>query len=367
MNILIRCPEQATGIEYYRQLQPHDYMSRDENYKMFRTPSIFGMKKEELETMEIVQYARHIEGTTDRAKQAFTQLRKQGTKIVFDIDDYWHVPTHHRMYRTYKDGMTDHVYWCIKNADVVTTTTEFLADKIKPYNKNVYVIPNALEYNVGQWNIRKIDSPRVRFGWVGGVYHDRDLEILRHHIKDIYNEVDNKLFQFCVAGFNIHEGVINPFYLKLEEMFSDGYNVNKNYAEYLKLFSNFAEHYGFNQPYRRIWSLPVEQYGQIYNELDVALIPLEDNTFNSCKSQLKLIEAGMMKKSALVSNVAPYNAESFPVPFLGDDDWTDAIKYMVNNRSLREDTADALHEYVINNYSLSKVNELRKQLYDSLI
>ena len=109
----------------------------------------------------------------------------------------------------------------------------------------------------------------------------------------------------------------------------------------------------------------------MYNELDVCLVPLKENNFNSFKSPLKIIEAGWFKKAVIVSNVQPYvvdcnNRNSITIsPNKRNEGWGVAMKSLILNKNKREDLGEALHEVVKDKYMIWTANEVRHQLYQS--
>ena len=61
--------------------------------------------------------------------------------------------------------------------------------------------------------------------------------------------------------------------------------------------------------YNRIESKDIMkgEFGKIYEDIDVLLVPLINNKFNRCKSELKFIEAGFTGTAVIASNVPPYS------------------------------------------------------------
>ncbi|MFN9953847.1 MAG: hypothetical protein ACK55I_12175, partial [bacterium] len=66
----------------------------------------------------------------------------------------------------------------LKVAKYVTTTTTLFADEISKYNKNVFVLPNAINPNEPQFKEPTLESDRIRVGWLGGSSHLHDLKLL---------------------------------------------------------------------------------------------------------------------------------------------------------------------------------------------
>jgi glycosyltransferase involved in cell wall biosynthesis len=73
-------------------------------------------------------------------------------------------------------------------------------------------------------------------------------------------------------------------------------------------------------------------------DLDIAIAPLEDNAFNQCKSNLRLLEYGAMGWPVVCSDVYPFRTGKPPVISCANnvDDWIDAISLLINDFSLRQ-------------------------------
>ena len=63
-------------------------------------------------------------------------------------------------------------------------------------------------------------------------------------------------------------------------------------------------------------------------DLDLALAPLEDNRFNDCKSDLRLLEYGACAYPVVCSDVRPYRDAGLPVTLVKNKykAWVDAIR-----------------------------------------
>ncbi len=128
-------------------------------------------------------------------------------------------------------------------------------------------------------------------------------------------------------------------------------------------------------------------YFYVCNQLylfDISLAPLETNTFNKVKSQLKVIEAGFHHKAIIAQDFGPYQIDiknaikyggEFDMtangilinPTKNHKDWYNAIKKLINNPSIIKVLQENLHNTVKDLYSIQKVTEDRKNLYISLV
>lgn len=399
MNILL-IVNGNSGLQYHRQSVPHEVLkakySSDVTWSFTMEPE--KLDAETLQPFDIVHVLREAvksqpqqirkdrkgnyvvspadgEALLRQDQKVIDTIKEAGKKLVFDIDDNWQLPTYHGLWDSNRafavEKRTNNI---LKQADAVTTTTQHFADYISTVTGSpVHVLPNAIDKKDPQWNKVNITSPLVRFGWIGGTHHREDIKLLQTGISQAYRELDG--FQFCLS-FNY-----NDEYLHHEKIFSNNYNVTDDYRKYLidqlnqiragKAGTFVGEHFTYHQPYRRLWSKPANEYGTLYNEIDVSLVPLRSNNFNKYKSELKLVEAGAMGKAAIVTRVKPY--DHFPeecIHFVNENDmnegWIDAIDQMMN-KDYRDQKAKNLEEYCNEHYDVEKIAEKRYKLYCSLL
>jgi glycosyltransferase involved in cell wall biosynthesis len=163
-------------------------------------------------------------------------------------------------------------------------------------------------------------------------------------------------------------------WMQCEYIFTSGYfNMDDNYIHYL--LNPKEEQYPNvdNQPYKRVWTRPIQSYGTCYNEFDIAVAPLVNDEFNRMKSQLKVIEAGFHKKPLIASDVAPYQIDcvhgknAMLVPEKKAHKlFSKFAKKLVTSEAMRDDLGEALYETVKDKYDLNKVTVKRANAYKSL-
>ena len=266
---------------------------------------------------------------------------KYGFKIVQDMDDYWELNVNHPMYITWRNSkMQEEIFKWIPNADAVTVTTARLADKVRPYNKNVHIIPNGLPFDDDQFTSTRTESELTRFIYAGGDSHVRDVDVLRYPFTKVKNLSKAK---FILAGYNDRN---IPVWEKMQRVFA------------------LTNDYGVLP-----WQ-PILKYMKVYENADVSLAPLESNIFTPYKSNLKILEAGCKNIPIICSNVPPYSDEPIKsgVRYANNTkDWVYWINYFYKNPSFAYAIGHELGEYVRTKYDLRKINEYRKQLYEKLM
>ena len=362
-------------MEYHRQIIPHNAMKRNhpEVVCMYEVPNetqfaFDRMSDEELSTYDIFCFLRQV--NSDKGGP-IERCHALGCKVVFDIDDYWNLPPDHAMKRQGQDfNYPEKVVGWMKQSDLVTTTTQYFKEVIHHCGvKKVAVLPNCVDGEAPQFkDITPTESSLVRFGWIGGVHHLPDLELIEPTFKSFgKNRASAKGMQFVLGGFTP-----NKYYIQIEKIMTSNYRLfgfDKNYIDYLKEFTPTAEHISLHKPYRRIWGTGVEQYATLYNEIDVALIPLRGNKFSACKSELKLIEAGWFKKPVICSDTLPYNnvIEHGKNGFLIRGEFWGATMKKLMDKNLREDIGEALHETIKKRYDVNEWAKKRYEIYSGLI
>ncbi len=280
----------------------------------------------------------------------------------------------------------------------MTTTTEIFANEIRKFNKNVIVLPNAIDPKEPQFNQPTPPSDKIRVGWLGGSSHLHDLKLLDNMVNKL-SSVQDKL-QYYVCGFDIRGSVteinkqtgeqtqrpIKPqetVWVKYEQIFTNNYNIiSPEYKIFLDKFEDKPFEGVEKENYVRVWTRPVDQYARNYSNFDISLAPIKNHIFNRMKSQLKVIEAGFYKKALIASNVGPYTIDLKHAikngqftdgnALLVDEvrnhsDWSKWIKKLVDNPNMITDLGERLYETVKDKYDLNVVTKTRADFYKSLI
>ncbi len=86
--------------------------------------------------------------------------RKEGIKLIVDNDDWWVLPPTHPLLGVYSEQMKMKIIRSMKAADEVWVTNKHLASKVKKYNTNIRIIPNAI--SVPTWQVECKRSDEVR-------------------------------------------------------------------------------------------------------------------------------------------------------------------------------------------------------------
>ena len=172
----------------------------------------------------------------------------------------------------------------------------------------------------------------IKIGYFGTLTHDNDLELIHNvilRLKDIFSKKGVKII-FEIAGASINET-------------SDWYNVKK-IPYYPMPMKTFYDWLGKN------------------SDWDIGIIPLVNNEFNKCKSELKYIEFSALGIPVVASDVNVYNEsiEDGVTGFLAndEDEWVSKLSLLIEDGSLRNGIVNNAREDILENYNLkSRVNQ----------
>lgn len=290
--------------------------------------------------------------------------KQYGTKFILDIDDYW---TYHKQHPAYQacmfNAFPDKMMLNFTLFDYVTTTTEYFKDVIseKFPKDRIYVFENAISSSDEQFTTNKNKSNKLRFGITGGSSHTEDIKQLLEFPKYLTDkQLDEIELVFCgydtknAEKLNVDENGKILSREKLDEK-ENWWVITEN------KFKSEVKHY------KRIESKSIDdgEFGKIYEDIDVLLVPLTNNKFNRCKSELKFIEAGFTNTAVIASKVIPYsnfgvNEEDClfvkePTP----QAWAKAIKKLLRDRELLKKITDINSLRVKYSRSLEDITEKR--------
>jgi glycosyltransferase involved in cell wall biosynthesis len=331
MKIYVVIPHKFAGCGFYRQYQPHNHLAK-QGIDVLLGAGLYDEDDQFVVEADIVHFHK---GYIDL--NGIKAAKERGMITIGDFDDWWFLDTEHILYKNYlKDDTSKLLIEFLRAVDYVTVTTDLLAKEAAKFNPNVIVLPNAMDMNYPNCEVRRVKEDRFVFGYLGGTCHGKDVEMLRG--------LSNRTGEFFrLMGF---DG--SPVYKGYADILSDS---GKGRFDWLRM--------------KNIWA-----YHQFYNCLDVSLVPLVDNKFNSLKSELKLIEAGFFKKGVIVSNVEPYRGllrhkeNCFVVN--KPTDWVKGVKWYAADHDRVRQTGEELYR-TVQPYGIDRVNEKRLKFYNDVL
>ena len=394
-------PSDRSGVGKFRSVDPHIFLQNlygdDFHIDIIYDPSYDDMNF--WKQYQIVSFHRSIGPDFEKAHELIQKLNTMGIITVCDIDDYWMPGKEHPIHDIIVfNKINEKITANLKVAKYVTTTTTLFADEIKKYNKNVFVLPNAINPNEPQFKEPTLESDRLRFGWLGGSSHLHDIQILNDGFSKLTRYQDKVQYVLCgfdtrgtVTEINSQTGEhvkrnIKPeetVWAQYEKIFTQDYKiVSDEYKKHLLLYNQDIFPNEMAESYLRVWTKPVTSYAKNYSKFDVSLAPIKNHMFNRMKSQLKVIEAGFYKKAIIASNIGPYSLDLKHCLKNGEfvdgnallvdevrnhSDWAKYMEKLIKNPNMAKDMGERLYETVKDTYDLNIVTKDRAEFYKSIL
>lgn len=297
--------------------------------------------------------------------------KEYGTIFILDIDDYWEYHKNHPAYKAcIFNAYPQKMMMNFKLFDYVTTTTEYFKEEISKFfpEDKVIVFENAISLNDKQFSSYKEKSEKLRLGITGGSSHTEDIKQILEFAKYLnYKQLDDIEIVFC--GYdtkNAKKVVVNQDgKIIKEERMPDAENWWVKTENKLKQES---------KNYERIEAKNIVkgEFGKIYEHIDVLLVPLVNNKFNRCKSELKFIEAGFTHTAVISSKVIPYSnygedgKDCILVKEAEPQAWAKAVKKLLRDKSLLEKITIENEKKCRESRNLEKITEKRIMFLKSL-
>lgn len=261
--------------------------------------------------------------------------RELGSKIIYDLDDdVWDVPEFnpaHAILGRMKEGFVN----CIKIVDLVTVSTETMAERIRANVKRMHnpvtrreipivVCENRIDERLYAPPRRK---PQLIVGWSGSSSHVGDLKIVIDALRAVVKSHPETVIEFRGC---------EP-------------------TEELKRLRNF---------YHRPWCAVAEFSARMpVWGWSVALAPLAYHPFNNSKSPIKAVEAAYCGIPCLMSPCRPYDDFCCHDPELrwllcpDTADWRLKLRILVNEEARREHLGRRMRKVMEEHYSFRRPHE----------
>lgn len=278
----------GSGATYWRIVDPFKYMKGFDCKVETR-----GISPEVVDDADIFV----LQSIVDKDALAYLYYLQQekGKKIVCDCDDLIELDANNPHFIEHK--MTDAhftIQQTMKIADMITTTTPYLADKLREYNEKVVVLPNYMDMKRWDGEIQINDTDEIRVGWMGSITHYDDIKLIEKPVKDVLRE--HPEVKLILMGD-----------VRFTDLFK-GYNVEVRLG------------------------VPFDVYPQILRALriDIGLAPLVDNEFNRCKSPIKTYEYALINALSIVSDVEPYKNSLAHAKCKTEKEWYYALEELIS-------------------------------------
>ncbi|QXW96115.1 glycosyltransferase [Streptococcus rubneri] len=267
--------------------------------------------------------------------------KEYGKPVFFDIDDlvFDTVYTDQLSYTqglnsvekgNYDAGVRNYGYM-LENCDGAITSTNQLQEELYKYQSKVLLNRNLASDELIAISSQYIKdysqtSNIVKIGYFSGsISHNENFELIKPAIKQLLTKYSN--VQLHIVGILDIPQDMKPFENQI---------VTHDYVDWDKLPA-------------------------LISEVDINLAPLVDSIFNRAKSEIKWIEAALVKVPTVASKIGAFSdtvVDGETGLLATDEQWFDKLEDLVLSPELRQKIADAAYRAVLENCTLSKKDDM---------
>ena len=305
-------PADREGCGEYRIIAPSRALAKSGTVHTYETMRLFTPPELERISPDSIVFQRQLE----LAQIDVIELVKDTCKAfrVFELDDLiTNLPPKSAHRPQIAPDIAQRIKRALRACNRLVVSTEVMARQYRRLCDETLVVPNRLEKArwLGFEPKRRLDG-KPRVGWAGAIGHAGDLDIIAPAVQATAKEVDWVFLGMCPDA-------LKPFVAE--------------FHPWVQLFDYGA----------KLASL----------DLDLAVAPLEHHPFNEAKSNLRLLEYGILGYPVLCTDIVPYQGD-LPVRRIGNRhrDWVRAIREMAADRDACRRAGRALRQMVLRDWML---------------
>lgn len=241
---------------------------------------------------------------------------------VFDVDD--------AIWLDEGKGFSDKI---AKGVDKIFAGNEYIADWFSKYNKNISIIPTAVDTNVYKSILHNHDVFTI--GWIGTSGNFQYLYQIENQLLLFFKQKPNAKIKIIADRFPVELKKIQP------------------YVEFVK------------------W----DKYSHV-KEMDnftVGIMPIEDNLWTRGKCSFKMLQYMSMEKPVIVSSVGmnkqvlERSFNTFGIGVTPGGDWVEPLLYLYNEDQIRKSFGKHGRLLIKEYYSTEKISNRIAEEFNSFI
>jgi glycosyltransferase involved in cell wall biosynthesis len=253
------------------------------------------------------------------------RLQDHGVKVLFEIDDYVHAVrkmADHDFGKHFGKDVVRTYEINMRAADGLVCSTQYLADRYRAFNPNVWVCRNGID--LGRYALTRPQRPTVNIGWAGGTGHRDALAPWLPVIAETLRE--NPHTRFITIGA--------PVARELRDEFGE-------------------------ERFLRVPFTALESYPAAMTLMDIALAPAGRNNFFRAKSDLRWLEASALG-TPLIADPAVYpeiedGVTGFHASTPGE--LREHLSALVADAGLRQRVGEAAKAHVTEHRTIQRTSE----------
>lgn len=274
------------------------------------------------------------------------ELRARGKKVYVELDDaLFHIHRSNpaaKVWSATGNNGEPTIPWttlkqCVELCDKLILSTPELANFYP--NKDYVVHRNAIDLKLDIYNKKnsrrhQLPSDKKVIGWAGSTSHIDSLQILKKPINKLFRERNDIIFGLCS----------NPEFLSF-------FDLKPEQRQYIK-------HKSF------------DEWPPVMSLFDINLACVRNDMFNSGKSELKVLEAGVWGIPTVCTHIAPYNrfnknsdGGNLLVWDNKPNEWVEQISKLIDEPETYQNLVEKTEKTINSTYNLEEVNKERVEFF----
>ncbi|HEU4541737.1 MAG TPA: glycosyltransferase [Jiangellaceae bacterium] len=289
-------PHAADGSGFYRYYQPFKHLARGSDHRILlpEPGTKFVPEDDQLEEIDMISGQRFC---GNDGLMLWEHWKDKVLLVCETDDDVLNPDTWSGLAHWFDPKVLDTFRKVVTIADLVTVSTEPLAEQMRQYNENVIVVPNHIDGDLLYHDRPRRD--RLTVGWAGGMSHMMDWEIVADATRSVFDK---------------HPDV-------------DMHFVGIDYSPLLHRTCRYTP-----------WKLDTWEYFKSI-DFDIGVAPLAATTFNDSKSHIKALEYMALGIPVLASDRPAYRdlVVDGVTGFLAssEDEWRTRLTELINDEAMR--------------------------------
>lgn len=321
------------GSGYYRYLVPFRQLDKVSRHVIgvseTNTPLFTDADLEQIDVISLQRPA---------SKSGVRSIEKLVGKVAlcYEVDDDLFSADSSALPHLHDQPLLESIRRCVRLSDIVTCSTPYLAERLRPLNDNVYVLPNYVEgkllRNATHWRADLDPDRPVNVGWAGGSSHLIDWLPYADALRRVVDR--NPQAEFTFAGFD----------------YSPILGALRSRARWLP------------------WQNDVAQHFKNVAGFDIGLAPLADEPFCRSKSWIRALECAAVGIPVVATDLEPYR--DFVIDgktgylVRGPAEFADRVDALIADPEMRAEMGAAAKEHAAG-YTIEANWEPYEQAYEA--
>jgi hypothetical protein len=262
------------------------------------------------------------------------ELSASGRPIVYEVDELYHdLPASHTLHFL-SDRIRERVEFVMRRANALITTTPALAEALRPWNSDIYVLPTTVDFDLFFSPVR-VNPHKVRIGLTGSATKPCNFALIEPALQAIRSRFAGAVQLVFIGAPPPHEWMGSADITVI--------GISESYADHAQVFRNL--------------------------ELDMALMPIAQSELDRGDIRTEWLEYSATGVATLGSDHPAYTelvtqgCSGLHLAAETSEAWIDAIAHLIENPAQRRSLARTAQAIAYKSGSLQSQLALHHEVY----